>query len=161
MSSSPSFRPQNAAEPVNRCPSCGSRVRPEDSWCSLCHHNLRPTASEPTFEPAPTTEPGATTKPGPGGTPSAVTGEPARGPLSLVKTGLASVERPDPAVLSEADRLIAELAAAEAERARESGFGTWSGRLGTRTGGVLLAVVGGVVLLVTGLLGLSLLGLLL
>ena len=74
----------------------------------------------------------------------------------------ATTERPaDGEPLSAADLLIAELAAAEAERIRDSRFGGLHSRFGTRNGGVILAVVGGLVLLATGIVGLTLLGLLL
>jgi len=61
---------------------------------------------------------------------------------------------------AEADRLIARLAAAEADRDRESGFAALHGRLGAYPGGVL-AAIGGLLLLGIGVIGLTLLGLLL
>lgn len=37
-----------------RCPSCGSRTRPEERWCSLCHTSLLPApAPAPVVVPAP------------------------------------------------------------------------------------------------------------
>jgi uncharacterized protein GlcG (DUF336 family) len=61
---------------------------------------------------------------------------------------------------AEADRLIARLAAAEADRDRESGLTALHGKLGAYPGGVL-AAIGGLVLLGIGVIGLTLLGLLL
>jgi hypothetical protein len=58
------------------------------------------------------------------------------------------------------DRLIGELAAAEADRGRESRLGQLQDRFGTRGGAVTLAVIGGVVLLAVAILGLTVLGLL-
>jgi hypothetical protein len=164
MSSTPSSQPRRSAGPVTRCPACGSRLRPEETWCSLCHHNLL--AVPETAAPLPVTEAAVTEAAGTGaaGTGAAGAGAAPDGPeperLSLVKSGSASAG-PSTAVLSAADRLIAQLAAAEAERARTSGLGALHSRLGSRSGGVILAVVGGVVLLMAGVLGLSLLGLLL
>jgi hypothetical protein len=165
MSSTPSSQPRRSAGPATRCPACGSRLRPEETWCSLCHHNLL--AVPGTAAPLPVTEAAAGTA-GPAGTAgtgvAGAAGAAPDGPeperLSLVKSGSASAG-PSTAVVSAADRLIAQLAAAEAERARTSGLGALHSRLGSRSGGVILAVVGGVVLLGAGVLGLSLLGLLL
>ena len=33
---------------ADACPSCGSRVRPDQSWCTLCHAVLGPTEVVPT-----------------------------------------------------------------------------------------------------------------
>jgi hypothetical protein len=66
----------------------------------------------------------------------------------------------DPAITATVDRLIAELAAAEADRGRESRLGQLQGRFGTRGGAVTLAVIGGVALLAVAIVGLTVLGLL-
>jgi hypothetical protein len=162
MSSTPSSQPRRSAGPATRCPACGSRLRPEETWCSLCHHNLL--AVPGTAAPLLVTEAAAGTAGTAGTGVAGAAGAAPDGPeperLSLVKSGSASAG-PSTAVVSAADRLIAQLAAAEAERARTSGLGALHSRLGSRSGGVILAVVGGVVLLVAGVLGLSLLGLLL
>jgi hypothetical protein len=39
------------------CPSCGSVVRPQQEWCTLCLHVLRAPEPEPQPEPAPAPEP--------------------------------------------------------------------------------------------------------
>lgn len=104
-------------------------MRPEESWCSLCHHSVQSaTPVEPRVD-------------GPG--------------------VMTNHEPTDPVVVATADRLIAELAAAAADRGRESRLRTLQTKFGVRGGGVVLAVSGGVVLLAIGVLGLTLLGLLL
>jgi hypothetical protein len=67
-------------------------------------------------------------------------------------------------VVAVAERLLAELAAAEARSEENSALGSLHARMsefGGRGGGALLAVVGGTVLLVVTILGMTLLGLLL
>src|SRR5690242_6102384 len=41
MSSSPSSRSVTTAGNDARCPNCRSRLRAEQTWCSLCHTDLR------------------------------------------------------------------------------------------------------------------------
>ncbi|MEZ0490734.1 hypothetical protein AB2L28_00600 [Kineococcus sp. TBRC 1896] len=55
--------PARAAVAAQRCPSCGARTRPEESWCSLCHTSLLPAPVPPTT-PATSATP-ATPAPGP------------------------------------------------------------------------------------------------
>jgi len=140
MTSSPPSGARQARGSAIRCPACGSRIRPEESWCSLCHHSL--------LEPEPAAAQLGFLEPE------------SQQPVSLKKRDPAVQSATDPSVIATADRLIAELAAAEAARARESGLAGMQGRFGGRNGGVILAVVGGVLLLVIGILGLTLLGLL-
>ena len=130
------------SSPSARCPSCGSRLRPEESWCSLCHHNLL------TDKPVEVAEPAA--RGGPKGL---------DGPATFVTHMLAGEPLADPVAAATADRLIAQLAVAEADRDRESGFGALFAQLGAR-GGVVLAAISGVLLLAVGILGLTLFGLL-
>ncbi|WP_380175109.1 hypothetical protein ACFEMC_07640 [Kineococcus sp. DHX-1] len=44
--------PAPVATAPERCPSCGSRTRPEERWCSLCHTSLLPVPA-PAPAPAP------------------------------------------------------------------------------------------------------------
>ena len=178
MSSSSSPGPTSPTSPPGataRCRGCGARLRPGDTWCSLCHRNVldgpepgpaeleshRPSVPEPALGAQARTDPalGAQARTGPAFGAEARTG-PA---LAPAPRAAADDERSptDPAVLAAADRLIAQLASAEAALNRESPLNALQGRLGTRGGGVTLAVVGGLVLLGIGLLGLTLLGLLL
>jgi hypothetical protein len=152
MSTAPSPGPGTPVGAARRCRACGARLRQQESWCSLCHSSVlddEPALSTPVEASAPAkpVEPGALVEPGEPVEPGAPVGP---------------VERPaDPAVAAAADRLLAQLAAAEAGRARESGLTALQGRLGVRGGGAMLAAIGGAILLVVGILGLTLLGLLL
>lgn len=133
----PPPRPAAAA----RCPACGSRLRPDEKWCSLCHRDV--VIIDP--QAAPVEEERTTDL----------------APASFVEHRPA-IERPaDPVAAAAADKLITELAAAEAVRNRESGISTLSGQLGGRSGGLIVASIGGVALLVVIILGLTLLGLVL
>ena len=150
MTSSPPSGARQARGSAIRCPACGSRIRPEESWCSLCHHSLlaaEPAAAQPGFLEPESHQPESQQPE-------------SQQQVSLKKRDPAVQSATDPSVIATADRLIAELAAAEAARARESGLAGMQGRFGGRNGGVILAVVGGVLLLVIGILGLTLLGLL-
>jgi hypothetical protein len=147
MSSLSPAGPRKAGS-VTRCVACGSRLRPEENWCSLCHHSVSAGAPARPGDEAPT-PPGDEAQLGPETEPEPFLRLPA--PVEPV---------PDPVVIAAADRLIAELAAAEAGRDRESGLGSLQDRLGARSG-LVLAVGGGVMLLVIGILGLTLLGLML
>jgi hypothetical protein len=143
MSSSPSSRPRTAGSQTARCHSCGSRLRPEETWCSLCHQKVPTDTSDPTdiSDPADTSAPA----------------KPEPEPSLAAPVGRLSAKQAD----AEADRLITALAAAEADRARESRFGALQDRFGTGRSGLVLAVIGGVLMLGVGLVGLTVLGLLL
>jgi hypothetical protein len=161
MSSSSSSRPRSVAGPVVRCPACGSRVRPAETWCSLCHHNLvtsatpKPAADQALLESV-AQEPDAEVEVGPAEVGPGIA-DAGAGPAAADHE---AIDEAMPAVAqSTADRLLAGLAADEAERARESRLHAWQNRFAGRSGAVILAVVGSVVLLVIGMLGLTLLGL--
>lgn len=133
MSSSSLPGPGTSTGSATRCRGCGARMRPEETWCSLCHRSVlevEPAAAEAQRPP----EAQAAAEPG----------------------------RPvDPTVLAQADRLIAELAATQARDGRESPLQALQSRFGERSAGLILAGLGGLVLLAVGILGLTLLGLLL
>src|SRR5690349_2659953 len=166
MSSSSSSRPRSVTGPVTRCPACGSRVRPAETWCSLCHHNLvasatpKPAADQALLEPVVldpvAQELDAEVEAGP----AEVGAGSADGDAGSAAADHEAIdEATEAAAESEADRLLAGLAADEAERARESRLHGWQNRFAGRSGPVILAVVGSAVLLVIGMLGLTLLGL--
>jgi hypothetical protein len=183
MSSSPSSRSVTAAGNDARCPKCDARVRPGQTWCSLCHTDLS-AASEEASTPAVVDElgDGPADTPQPADTADPSDAEPSNADPSTAEpataaTSNAETSNADPAdeeltpersaALAEAalaaDRMLVELAAAEADRARESGVHALQGRLGTggRSTAMLIAGVGGALLLAVIVLGLTLLGLLL
>jgi hypothetical protein len=170
MSSPSSSGPRNAAAAGARCRACGSRLRPTDTWCSLCHTSVAPVGGEAGSgagpEPAGPLDPGL---PSAFSGPSTPTGADRADPVAAADPAdpadpVATPDSADPVAAADpvvaADRLLAELAAAEAERARESGVGALQRKLGLR-GGLLIAVAGGAALLIVGILGLTLLGMLL
>jgi hypothetical protein len=135
MSSAPSPAPRHAV--ADRCSSCGARLRPAETWCSLCHTPV--TDGVPVAEDIPAAAPAD---------PDPVEDD---GPEA------------DPAVNAIADRLLTELAAAETILERESSLGSLRLKVTELAGGhgaILLAVGGGVLLLALSLLGLTLIGLL-
>jgi hypothetical protein len=159
MSSSPSSRSVSASGTDRRCTKCGSRVRPEQTWCSLCHTSVSaPSADESKWGSvaALVDELGDT-----------LADEPPPPPFSAASTSAEDVTADRStaraqAVLS-ADRLLIQLAAAEAGRSRESRLSALQEKLGTggRSTAVLIAGIGGALLLAITVLGLTLLGLLL
>ncbi|MEZ0164043.1 hypothetical protein AB2L27_04590 [Kineococcus sp. LSe6-4] len=119
----PAVEPAPAAVAPSRCPSCGSRTRPEEAWCSLCHTSLLPV-------PTPVPSPGPAPHPAPAPAPAAArVVEDADGQLAL---DLGAPERPafDEA---EADRMLGALS-------REGGAGVRG--LGSRRAKVLVAAGG-------------------
>ncbi len=169
MSSSPSSRPRNDGGPTARCHSCGSRLRPEETWCSLCHQRvLAATPIEPDAGPAELAKSGEI-GPFKEGTQASQPLVDRVGELLVDRVGEGLVDRVGEATVNgrkarssdEADRLIAKLAAAEADRHRDSRLAALHGRFGTARGGVMLAGIGGVILLVIAVIGMTVLGLLL
>jgi len=158
MSSPSSPVARHAVPAVGRCSNCGSRLRPDEVWCSLCHTSVAGlpaqggTDLEPGTDVVPGTEVESSTDVEPGTeVASAVVGERAEKEL-------------DPAVAAVADKMLAELEVAEADRARESGLESFRRRFGGlegNQGAIILAVGGGVFLLALSMVGLTLLGLLL
>jgi hypothetical protein len=141
MSSAPPPPPRHAVTAADRCLSCGSRLRPDEAWCSLCHTKVA-IQGEPD-------------RPGQGADAESDDGAETPGPDA------SSV--PDPELAAVADRMLAELAASEKLVETQSRLGLLRLKLtgsGSR-GPVALAVGGGVLLLVLGVLGLTVLGLLL
>jgi hypothetical protein len=139
MSSAPSPASRHAATAVDRCSSCGARLRPAEAWCSLCHTAASAESTEPAQDAEPT---GA----------AQLALDPAMDPAL------------DPAMTAVADRLLAELAAVETVLERQSALGSMPfklSELATGHGAIVLAVVSGVVLLALSLIGLTVLGLLL
>jgi hypothetical protein len=130
---------RHTAEITAKCSACGRRLRPAETWCSLCHTVV---PSVPVVPSGPSVPRQAESAPAAG----------RDGPVEL-----------DPAVDAVATRLLVELSAAESFRERGSGLGSVKLRLGgfgERTTGILVAVIGGMLLLVVAILGLTLLGLL-
>jgi cytochrome c553 len=153
MSSAPSSGPRHARDAVGRCASCGARLRSEETWCSLCHAAVPEAMAADRWAPL---LPAPAVEPVPKGAEPGADGE------------------PDPAVSGRADQLadqlLAELAAAEALRAQQTGLGALQLRFGSMLGlgdlsersrGIVLAVGGGIFMLFAGIIGLTLLGLLL
>ena len=138
------------AEPAaDACPSCGSRVRPDQSWCTLCHAVLGPTEVGQTEVGQ--TEPGQTE-------PVVPVPEPAAAPDRSTDPDSVpdSVPVPAPAVVQ---AMLAELAMVE----RRDGLPPSVSRL-VGDGPVGRAAVGAVallVVLVAFVAGLGLIGLLL
>jgi hypothetical protein len=168
MSSLPSSRSVKTSGTDLRCTKCGSRVRPEQTWCSLCHTSIS----------APGDWGSVTELVGELG--DALADEPS--PVSAAASDAATADegvRADEAVAADqsaaqveaaqaeaaltADRLLVELAAAESGRTRESRLSALQGKLGLggRSTAILIAGAGGVLLLTVMFLGLTLLGLLL
>jgi hypothetical protein len=172
MSSSPSPGPGRAAAAAGRCSACGSRLRPDDAWCSLCHTAVQTghvpdvgdmadeTHAVPDHERRVTHTAVARPRdvarrdnPGPDVGRPDNSGPEMAGP---------DVARPD--VVATADRMLAGLAAAESARNQASSSGSLEAaltRLSRRGGGLLLAGVGAAVLLALLFLGFTVLGLLL
>jgi hypothetical protein len=177
---------------TGKCSKCGSRLRAGETWCSLCYQSVaaglpqadwaspvssgpvspqpppsEPPSSEPLSSEFPSSEPWPSEflsseylplKSGPD-LPSSVLS-----PGSVSAAPGAAARALDPGVIAVAERLLAELAAAEARSEENSALGSLHARMsefGGRGGGALLAVVGGTVLLVVTILGMTLLGLLL
>lgn len=121
MSLSPTGHEPALAHDRSRCPSCASRVRPEESWCSLCHADLRP-APEP---------PGSTA-------PALVHEEPPE---------QHDVPAPDPQEVRRATEvMLAELAASEAAAGGTS-LPVVGDRLDSRAARGVVAVVGALVVM--------------
>ena len=139
--------PAGAAKPsaAARCRNCGARLRPEETWCSLCHQNV---VDETPSVPEPRVEPLAET---------ALSPEPGAQQSEPVAAGRPAADV-DPDVAAAADRMLAELAASVTAGGQESRFGALRGSLGPY-GGMILGLAAGVALLACGLLGLTLLGL--
>jgi hypothetical protein len=147
-----SFSPEPthaAAAGTTRCRSCGSRLRPEDEWCTLCLTRVAPEEPE---EPQQSEQPEE---------PAAGAAEPE--PLAADRPVEADAEDaagddgddeddeddPDEAARrrareAEAERMLAELAATESRALppRLAALNT-----GGRAGGAVLATLGGVVVL--------------
>ena len=151
------------------CAECGSRLRPEDAWCSLC---LTPVASA-----------GQPAAPGPPavvaeavvdeevGADEVVDEEPEeRLPEGwedgVVVTGPRRGTEQRALALASADRLIAELAASERTTSRHLRLGRLQYEVAERTGlapqgaGMLIGVAGGCALLLVLVLALTVLGML-
>jgi hypothetical protein len=151
-------------ETAGRCTSCGARLRPEESWCSLCHASV---PEAPVLaEWAPPVEEsiirGAADQ---GVADLGESGEGESGQRAVVVGGEgAATAESDAEIAAAADQLLAELKRAEALLARESGLGKLRDLLGERSPratAVLLAGAGGVGLLILTILGLTLIGLVL
>ncbi len=144
-----------SSEPApSRCRQCGSRLRPDDEWCSLCLTPVRaPAPVEPVLPSAARTadQPAPETVRVSAGHPAG----PARPPVTAV----------DPEVIAVADRMLAELALASAVE-RNTGLHRLLARTAERTGlsgtgaGLVLAAAGAGVFLVVLIVALTLVGLL-
>jgi len=117
------------------CSHCGSRVRTDDAWCSLCYRPLIDGTG------------GSGAGPEPSVPPPSVTIVPERGPVAVPAAGLVGGTVPPDVV----ERLAADLAAAE------HADGDLRERL---PGPVVLAAGGGVVVLTVLLAAMALLGVL-
>jgi hypothetical protein len=122
-------------------------LRPEETWCSLCHQNV---VDETPSVPEPRAEPALDADPGPIPIPGAEPAEP-------VVAALAGADV-DPELVAKADRMLAELAASVTTGSQESRLGALRSSLGPY-GGMILGLAAGITLLACGLLGLTLLGL--
>ncbi|MEW1957239.1 hypothetical protein [Kineococcus sp. NPDC059986] len=135
----PPVPPAAPAAAPERCPSCGARTRPEETWCSLCHTSLLPTAA-PVPEPALPAAPAASTAPA-----AARVVEGDDGQLAL------DLGEPEPPALDQAevDRMLGALS-------REGGGGLRG--LGSRRAKVLVAAGGAAGLTALLLGGMAVLG---
>lgn len=159
MSSAPSSGPRHVVD-ADKCRNCGARLRPEATWCSLCHTTVAGVPEAGRWAPLlPADRPLA----------DAVS-ELRREPSATETAPMQATPEPrpaDPELEAAAERLLAELAQDEARRDRQTrlaAFRQWFERLTGLTGAgreLVLAVSGGVVLLAGLILGLTLLGLLL
>ncbi len=165
MSSSPTSGPRHAVSTDGRCVSCGSRLRPDDAWCSLCHTPVATESVPAQWAPPVTADPAPDNDTTPADDPVE---QDDLGPDGLGKDDEDDVApgglRPDPGpeVSAAADQMIAELAAMEARRERESGVGLLRQRfsgLSPRAAALVLAAGVGVGLLVVIILGLTVVGL--
>lgn len=151
----PTGPPERSGAP--RCPSCGSLIGKDASWCSLCHHDLRPLPGAQ--EPVPALE--SADPVDPPAEPATDGLDPPGGQLSLdldldLDVDLNLARSPDAA----AARMLAELAVSEQRRRLPA----WLSRIADeQSPGIRVAVgVAGVLLVTTlGMLGLAALGLLL
>jgi hypothetical protein len=150
-----------------RCRSCGARLAPAATWCSLCHTSVTPAptpAPIPAPIPAPATVPAQEVAAVDAGsvTPTAAPA-PTTAPAPTAAPDVDDLAKARAAVV--AQRMIAELAVAESSARSESSLGALHARFsriaGARSGALLMAVGGGVLLLVTGIIVLTLVGLLL
>jgi hypothetical protein len=158
MSSAPSTGPRSAAGTQTRCQSCGSRLRPEETWCSLCHTPVATAKDESQWAPLiPPEEPVRAAVP-PDENPLLAASAAAAAYVAALRSD--APREADPDVAATAARLISELAASEADRSRESRFAQLQDRFGVsgKGGVVLIAAGGGVLFLVVGLVGLTVLG---
>ena len=162
MSSSPFAGSSPRAGTELRCRTCRARLRPEETWCSLCHTPVATVEDTsqwapliPPEEPVRAPAPRMAAAENPLAAASAAAAEYVAGRSTDGEPEPRTLDRDPDAV---ADRLIADLAVAEAARGQESRFAVWSSRFSGRGGGVMLAAVGGVVLLAAGLIGLTVLG---
>jgi hypothetical protein len=159
MSSSPSTGPRSASGTQTRCQSCGSRLRPEETWCSLCHTPVATAKDESQWAPLiPPEEPVRAPVPRDGNPLEAAS---AAAAAYIAARGAHTPRREaDADVAATAARLLSELAASEADRSRETRFAQLQDRIGVsgKGGAVLIAAGGGVLFLVVGLVGLTVLG---
>jgi hypothetical protein len=141
-------------------------LRPEETWCSLCHQRVP--AATPIESDAGPAEHAKSRETGPRQQASQPLVDRV-GELLVDRVGEGLVDQVGEGTVNgrkarssdEADRLIAKLAAAEADRHRDSRLAALHGKFGTARGGVMLAGIGGVVLLVIAVIGMTVLGLLL
>ncbi len=138
---------------AERCPSCGSRTRPEERWCSLCHTSLLPVPAPVVAAPAPTAvRPTAVPAPA---APRVLEDEDGQLALDLETLGetpgRTPGEAPDAPALDEAevDRMLGALS-------REGGTGLRG--LGSRRAKVLVAAGGATGLTALLLGGMAVLG---
>ena len=144
-----SFSPEPthaAAAGTTRCRSCGSRLRPEDEWCTLCLTRVAPEEPEEPQQSEQPEEPAAgATEPEPLAADSPVEAD----AEDAARDDEDDEDDPDEAARrrareAEAERMLAELAATESRALppRLAALNT-----GGRAGGAVLATLGGVVVL--------------
>jgi hypothetical protein len=158
-----SFSPEPThatAGATTRCRSCGSRLRPDDEWCTLCLTRVVPDEPEAdTAGPEAESEPEPEPEPESGSEPEAAGDEAdeAAEATGEVPDGVPAEVDPDELARreAEAERMLAELSASES-RAVPSRLAALNP--GGRAGGVVLATLGGVVVLAVLMAGMAVVG---
>jgi hypothetical protein len=162
--------PRYAVDPAGKCRSCGSRLRPEATWCSLCHTAVDDASSlaagflDAGFLDAESGLTPAAARPA-----VAIPAVPVHAAATPAVPMQADPERRpiDPAVEAVAERLLAELAQDVSRNDQQTWLTGLLPRFERLTGlsgpggRLVLTMAGGVLLLAGLILGLTLLGLLL
>ena len=143
---------------TTRCRACGSRLRPDDAWCTLCLTRVAPEEPEAVApagpeaaEAAAEPEAGEAAAEAEAAEPEGAEAADVAGPRTPADVDPAEAARRE----AEAERMLAELSATES-RAVPSRLAALNP--GGRAGGVVLALLGGVVVLAVLMAGMAVAG---